>query len=60
MRSYSFRLTVILTICLSFLFSNPWWWTHAQNQRPKIEGQHRPGKLEGVFPDLEDVQRVEC
>ena len=44
-------------ICISFVFSNPWFWPQAQSQRPKREGRPRPGRPEGVFPDLEEVRR---
>ena len=47
-------------ICISFVFSNPLFWTgvvQGQGQRPKREGQPRPGRPEGVFPDLEEVRR---
>ncbi len=51
------RLIAVL-ICLSLLFSNPWFWVvQGQGQRSKREGRPRPGKPEGVFPDLEEVQR---
>ena len=56
MHPYVYR-SLIGLICISLLFSNPWLWAHAQNQRPKREGRPRPGKPEGVFPDLEQVQR---
>ena len=63
MYSSSFRLALGLTICLSLVFSNPWLWVggfvvQGQGQRSKREGRPKPGKPEGVFPDLEDVQRV--
>ena len=57
MRCSSLRFALALTICLSIVFSNPWFWTQAQSPRPKREGHPRPGRPEGVFPDLEDVQQ---
>ncbi|HEX6045518.1 MAG TPA: DUF4214 domain-containing protein, partial [Pyrinomonadaceae bacterium] len=57
MHPYVYR-PLIIAICISLLFSaNPWFWSQAQNQRPKREGRPKPGKPEGEFPDLEEVQR---
>ena len=56
----SLRLALGLTISISLLFSNPWFWSvgaRAQGQRSTREGRPSPGKPEGVFPDLEEVQR---
>jgi len=57
MRCSFLRLAVALAICVSLVFSNPWFWTNAQSQRPKPEGHPRPGKPEGIFPDLEEAQQ---
>lgn len=51
------RITIGLTICISLLFSNPWLRLQAQNHSSKREGKPKPGKPEGAFPDLEEVQR---
>jgi len=59
MHCSSLRLALALTICLSILFSNSSFWTGgvvAQGQHSRREGRPRPGKPEGVFPDLDEVQ----
>ncbi len=60
MHSSALRLTVGLSLCISLLFSHTSFWKGSlvtQGQKQKREGHPKPGKPDGVFPDLEDVQR---
>ena len=47
MHPYVYR-SLNIVICISLLLANPWFWTQAQNQRPRREGRPRPVEPAGL------------
>lgn len=56
--AFSLRPILVLIVCCSLLIvpTSQLWKVGAQNRSSKREGNPKPGKPDGVFPNLENVQ----